>query len=113
MCRGPGRRLARLRAAATPGSGERERNARSHPDSNVASSEDTRAAPARRLQGEQPMRQMRQLTSAADFAAMVAIGADAYPGTKVVTEEERLKLQQQLASRAEQPTVKFYGLFDD
>lgn len=58
------------------------------------------------------MRQMRQLTSAADFAAMVAIGVDAYPGAKVVSEEDRLRLQQQLASRAESPTVKFYGLFD-
>ncbi len=59
------------------------------------------------------MRHMRQLAGAADFAAMVAIGADAYPGTKVVTEEDRLKLQQQLIARAEQPTVEFYGLFDD
>ncbi|MDQ2996427.1 MAG: GNAT family N-acetyltransferase [Chloroflexota bacterium] len=59
------------------------------------------------------MRQMRQFAGTADFAAMVAIGADAYPGTKVVTEEDRLKLQQQLAARAEQSTVEFYGLFDD
>ncbi len=44
---------------------------------------------------------------------MAAIGADAYPGTKVVTEEDRLKLQQQLIARAEQPTVAFSGLFDD
>ena len=58
------------------------------------------------------MRHMRQLAGAADFAALVAIGADAYPGTKVVTEEDRLKLQQQLIARAEQPTVDFYGLFD-
>jgi predicted acetyltransferase len=59
------------------------------------------------------MRQMRRLASTADFAAMVAIGADAYPGTKVVTEEDRLKLQQQLAARAEQPNNEFYGLFDE
>ncbi len=59
------------------------------------------------------MRHIRQLTGAADFAAMAAIGADAYPGTKVVTEEDRLKLQQQLIARAEQPTVAFSGLFDD
>jgi predicted acetyltransferase len=59
------------------------------------------------------MRHMRQLAGAADFAAMVAIGADACPGAKVVTEEDRLKLQQQLIARAAQPTVEFYGLFDD
>src|SRR4051812_19563267 len=59
------------------------------------------------------MRHMRQLAGADDFAAMAAIGADAYPGTKVVTEEDRLKLQQQLTARDEQPTVSFYGLFDD
>ena len=59
------------------------------------------------------MRHIRQLTGAADFAAMAAIGADAYPGAKVVTEEDRLKLQQQLIARAEQPTVAYYGLFDD
>jgi predicted acetyltransferase len=59
------------------------------------------------------MRHMRQLTGAADFAAMAAVGADAYPGAKVITEDDRQKLQQQLLARAEQTTVEFYGLFDD
>src|SRR3954453_675814 len=61
----------------------------------------------------EPMRQMRQLTSAADFAAMAAISADAYPGIKATTEEDRQRLQQHLIEANEKdPTVAFYGLFD-
>jgi predicted acetyltransferase len=59
------------------------------------------------------MRQIRKLTDAADFAAMVAISADAYPGIKIVTEEDRQRLRQRLITTSEDPTVEFYGLFDD
>jgi predicted acetyltransferase len=60
------------------------------------------------------MRHVRQLTGADDFTAMVAISADAYPGIKVVTEEDRQRLQQRLITTSnEDPTIEFYGLFDD
>jgi predicted acetyltransferase len=58
------------------------------------------------------MRHIRQLSSEADFTDFAAIGANAYPGMKVVSDEDRQKLKQRLISIDEDPTVDFYGLFD-
>src|SRR4051812_31830877 len=59
------------------------------------------------------MRQMRQLTTEADFANYAMIGSRAYPGSKVITEEDRQKLKRHLITQSEDPTAEFYGLFDD
>jgi predicted acetyltransferase len=59
------------------------------------------------------MRHIRQLAGEADFAAMTAIGANAYPGLKIITEEDRRKFQQRLIAADQDPSVDFYGLFED
>ena len=51
------------------------------------------------------MRQMRQLTSAADFAAVAAISADAYPGINAVTLLELKGEKEKIAKLA--PVVEY------
>jgi predicted acetyltransferase len=58
------------------------------------------------------MRQIQRLTSESHFADFVNIAANAYPGIKIVTDDDKQKLKQRLLARAEDPTVSFYGLFD-
>ncbi|MBK9713319.1 MAG: GNAT family N-acetyltransferase [Kouleothrix sp.] len=58
------------------------------------------------------MSQIRQLAAEADFDAFARIGANAYPGTRVVSEEDRQRLKQRLFARADDPLVAFYGLFE-
>jgi len=55
-----------------------------------------------------------RLLSAPDFQALTRIWAGAYPGAKIVTEEERERFQEQaLRLHEEDPTANFYGLFRD
>jgi predicted acetyltransferase len=59
------------------------------------------------------MRQIRKLSAESDFDGFVAIAANAYPGIKVVSEDDRQKLKQRLMARAaEDPTIALYGAFD-
>jgi len=47
-----------------------------------------------------------------DFAAMARIFADAYPGIKIVTEEDRARFSERaLKLHEEEPTAQFHGLF--
>ncbi|MEJ2212146.1 MAG: GNAT family N-acetyltransferase [Anaerolineae bacterium] len=55
-----------------------------------------------------------KLLSAHDFDALTHIWAGAYPGAKIVTEEERERFREQaLRLHEEDPTANFYGLFRD
>src|SRR5262245_22180886 len=60
------------------------------------------------------MRNVRKLVSEADFAAFATIGANAYPGIKISSEEDRQKFAQRMMARtSDDPAVDFDGLFED
>jgi predicted acetyltransferase len=60
---------------------------------------------------EHPMSEIRILEPS-DFDALPRIFADAYPGIKIVSEEDRQRLKQRaLKLHMEEPTAHFHGLF--
>jgi predicted acetyltransferase len=58
------------------------------------------------------MRQIRPLANEAEFATFATIGSNAYPGAKVVSEEDRQRLKQRLLDQGQSPTVSFHGVFE-
>ena len=53
-----------------------------------------------------------RILSAGDFDALVQVFADAYPGLKIVSSEDRLRFKQRaLKLHEEQPTAHFHGLW--
>lgn len=59
------------------------------------------------------MSEIRML-SAGDFDAMASIFAEAYPGLKILTEEDRNRFKQRaLQIYEDEPTANFYGIFRD
>jgi predicted acetyltransferase len=55
-----------------------------------------------------------RILSAADFEAVARIWSAAYPGAKIISEEERKRFQERvLRLHEEDPTVNFYGLLRD
>jgi predicted acetyltransferase len=53
-----------------------------------------------------------RILSANDFDALAHIFADAYPGLKIVSDEERQSIKQRLLRlHEEEPAVHFHGLF--
>jgi predicted acetyltransferase len=58
------------------------------------------------------MRDARPLATEAEFEAFAAIGANAYPGIKVVSPEDRQKLAERLQQYNQAPTVSFHGVFE-
>lgn len=56
--------------------------------------------------------QIRRLTEA-DFDDFIAIVANAYPGLKIASAEDRQKFRERLVVQDKDPTMGFYGLFRD
>ena len=53
-----------------------------------------------------------RLLSTSDFDPLARIFADAYPGLKIVSDEDRQRLKQRvLQLHEEEPTAHFHGLF--
>ena len=58
------------------------------------------------------MHEIRPITSDADFAQYAAIAGDAYPGTKVVSEQDRQRLTERLIARSANPFISSHGIFE-
>ncbi len=56
------------------------------------------------------MNQIRKLTEQ-DLDAFVIIAANAYPGIKIVSEEDRRKTKERFMAQLQDPTIDLYGLF--
>jgi predicted acetyltransferase len=56
--------------------------------------------------------QIRRLTEA-DFDDFIPIVANAYPGLKIVSAEDRQKFRERLVVQDQDPTMGFYGLYRD
>lgn len=59
------------------------------------------------------MREIRPLAGEAEFEAFVGIASNAYPGSKIVSEEDRQRLKQRLVARSAAADVSMEGLFED
>ncbi len=48
-----------------------------------------------------------------DFPQFINITANAYPGIKIVTAEDNKRMQERTAQMAQDPSIRFYGLFEE